>query len=164
MKTVFFLAISLLLVHQAKADELPAQSQWEYTQLQADAETSSETLQQRMDELGVDGWELVGVIARRDAAGSDTLLFKRLKTSDVTQSSISVEVEVIPGDGVLVSRGRKADVEKVIRVIEQISKQPAAIDDIHIEQPTKELIIIRGQKKTVERIVKEIHEKILPKK
>ena len=92
-------------------------SRWEYKQVASDAATVPEKLQSKLDLLGEQGWELTAVIARRSESSSDTLIFKRRKTSK------DVDIDFIPEMNLVRIRGDKVDVEKTVQVIEEIKKK-----------------------------------------
>lgn len=122
---------------------------WQYKLVQADFGRDADKQQKRMNELGDDGWELAGVVPRRSETGPDTLLFKRMKSSDgpsetdattvrgsknqakkITdnlggsknrpQTEAGVEITVHPETGIIAVRGGKEAVERTTKVIEQI--------------------------------------------
>jgi len=126
------------------ANEMRPRALWEYKQLQADVRENSEVLQKRMDELGADGWELAGVVARRGESGTDTLLFKRIKQSS------GVKIELNSETGVMTVRGTKDAVDTISNQIKDISKQPKTDDSVRIDAETG-VLVIRGSKESVDR-------------
>jgi hypothetical protein len=121
MITTFLMSLLLICAdgENEKAPTIQTQSivRWEYKLLASDNSTAPEKLQNQLDLLGEQGWELTAIIARRSKSDSDTLIFKRRKASN------DVDISFQPEMGLITIRGDKKAVEKTVQVIEEIKKQ-----------------------------------------